>query len=74
MASSYVPKRLLSKTFLFTGFSFRDTGLDHLKWDTLYKIIKVLSFIMKIGKETISTFVTYSCQSVLNILRNQSEI
>jgi len=39
MEPSYVPLRaqqLLSETFLSTGFSFRDIGLDHLKWDTLY--------------------------------------
>jgi len=39
MASSYVllrVKQFLSETFLSTGFSFRDIGLDHLKWDTLY--------------------------------------
>jgi len=39
MALSYVPfrgKQLLSETFLSTGFSFRDIGLDHLKWDILY--------------------------------------
>jgi len=41
MASSYVPlraKQLLSETFLTTGFSFRNIGLDHLKWNTLYII------------------------------------
>jgi len=39
LASSYVPLRvklLLSETFLSIGFNFRDIGLDHLKWDTLY--------------------------------------
>jgi len=39
MASSYVSlraKQLLSKTFLSIGFSFRDIGLNPLKWDTLY--------------------------------------
>ncbi|KYN17759.1 hypothetical protein ALC57_09948, partial [Trachymyrmex cornetzi] len=41
MAPSYVPfrvKQLLSETFLSTGFSFQDIWLDHLKWDTLYKL------------------------------------
>jgi len=32
-------KQLLSETFLSTGFSFRDIGLDYLKWDTLYILI-----------------------------------
>jgi len=34
MTPFYVPpqaKQLLSETFLSTGFSFRDIGLDHLK-------------------------------------------
>jgi len=41
MAPSYVPlraKKLLSETFLSTEFNFRNIGLDHLKWDTLYII------------------------------------
>jgi len=29
-------RQLLSETFLSTEFSFRDLGLDHLKWDTSY--------------------------------------
>jgi len=42
MVLSYVSlrtKQLLSETFLSTGFSFRNIGLDHLKWDTLYMYI-----------------------------------
>jgi len=37
MALSYVllrAKQLLFETFLFSVFSFRDIGLDHLTWDT----------------------------------------
>jgi len=39
---SYVPlraKQLLSETFLSIEFSFRDIGLDHLKWDILYILL-----------------------------------
>jgi len=42
MVLSYVSlrtKQLLFETFLSTGFSFRNIGLDHLKWDTLYMYI-----------------------------------
>jgi len=44
MAPSYIPLRdnqLLSETFLSTGFNFRDSGLDYLKWDILYNVIRV---------------------------------
>jgi len=46
MASSYVPlrtKQLLSETFLSTGFSFLDIGLDYLKWDICILISEILS-------------------------------
>jgi len=46
MTPSYVSlraKQFLSETFLSTGFSFRDIGLDNLKWDTLY-IVKISKF------------------------------
>jgi len=42
MAPSYVSlrtKQLLSETFLSTGFSFRDIGLDHLK-HPVYSVFK----------------------------------
>jgi len=47
-APSYVPlraKQLLFETFLPIGFSFRDIGLDHLKWDTLYIYIHIYIYV-----------------------------
>jgi len=61
MVPSYVSlraKQLLSETFLSTGFSFRDIGLDHLKWDNLYIVWKVEFY--KEGGLTLNAYVLFS--------------
>jgi len=66
-------KQHLSETFLFTGFSFRDIGLDHLKWDTLYikksrtlKILKNKHFQKKVSYK--------SCKILSDALRSNVSV
>jgi len=66
MASSYIllqAKQLLSETFLSTGFSFRDIGLDLLR---KFKLIKTLSSTLLLVNLALFNFeIVYTLTSVI---------